>query len=369
MRVAFAIENHLGHRSLMSNMRIALADEPGVEPVWLPIDATGPIVRVPKLRDKHGLVLGLRARTVLREAKAQGPYDALFLHTQRMAHLAVDWMQKTPTFLSVDSTPSLLDKHRGPDEAPPPREGSVYWSVRQALHNRTYRAARGMISMSETTKESLVRGHGVPSSRILVLLPGVDTRLFTPLEVPAASSEVHILFVGNPFERKGGLALMRWVAETKATGFHVDLVTNHTLAPDPRVTVHSGLGPNSPALVALFRRANLFVLPTLADCSSWVVAEAKAAGTAILASRIGGIPELVREGTDGWLIGVGDYAALSHRLEAVMHNPGQLAELGQRAREDAEARLDARGNARRLLEFMRDLLPKPEARAVQASLI
>ncbi len=358
MRVAFAIENHLGHRSLMSNMRIALAEEPGVEPIWLPIDATGPIVRVPGLRDQHGLVLGLRARAVLGEAKQQGPYDALFLHTQRMAHLAVDWMRKTPTFLSVDSTPSLLDRHRSPEEAPPPREGSVYWSVRQALHNRTYRAAHGLVSMSETSRESLVRDHGVPSNRILVLFPGVDTRLFRPLEAPRADSTVRILFVGNPFERKGGLALLRWVAETKATGFHVDLVTNHTIATDPRVTVHSGLGPNSPDLVALFRRADLFVLPTLADCSPWVVPEAKASGTAILASRIGGIPELVREGTDGWLIGVGDYQALSSRLEAVMREPAQLVELGQRAREDAVERLDARVNAHRLLEFMRELLPK-----------
>src|SRR3954469_14541932 len=99
MRVAFIIENQLGHRALLANLKAALAQQKIIDPIWLPLDPYGDGIldRIPRLRDKHALTFGLKARRLLREAKAKGEFGACLMHTQRMAHLAVDRMRQVPT--------------------------------------------------------------------------------------------------------------------------------------------------------------------------------------------------------------------------------------------------------------------------------
>jgi glycosyltransferase involved in cell wall biosynthesis len=160
------------------------------------------------------------------------------------------------------------------------------------------------------------------------------------------------LFVGAEFERKGGKLLLRWVNETARGDFRVDIVTKEPVDPSPRVTVHSGFAPNQPGLIDLIRRADLLVLPTRADMSPWVIAEAKAAGTAVISTRVGAIPELIRDGVDGWLVSPDDYANFAHRLEEALGDRQKLFDFGRRAREDALERFNSVTNARKLIEFM-----------------
>jgi glycosyltransferase involved in cell wall biosynthesis len=354
VRVAFAIENHLGHRTLMSNMRAALADEPGLAAVWIPIDARGNGIfdRVPGIRDTHALMLALSALRGLWASATEGPIDIAFLHTQRMAHLLAPWMRWTPTFLSIDATPALLERYRAV-QGRPHQGRSRYALVRDALHRLTYRLARGVVCMSELVREIVIRDYGVPRDKTLVLWPGVDLGAWHPPAERAAGSDVRLLFVGGDFDRKGGDLLHRWARETQARGWTLDVVTDHPIDPPAHVRHHPPMKPNDPRLRELARQADLFVLPTRADVSSWVIAEAKASGTAVLSTRVGSVPELVRDGMDGWLIPSEDAPALAACLEEALRDRSRLAEFGARAREDAELRFDARRNARTLMDFMR----------------
>jgi glycosyltransferase involved in cell wall biosynthesis len=354
MRVAFIIENQLGHRALLANLKAALAQQKIIDPIWLPLDPYGDGIldRIPRLRDKHALTFGLKARRLLREAKAKGEFGACLMHTQRMAHLAVDRMRQVPTFLSIDATPIELDKYyAGGLNGSPSRRDTFYWGVRDAIHRRTYAAARGIITMSNSVALSLA-SYGVSPADVLVLWPGVDVEQFCPLEMRPLDEQCRILFVGAEFERKGGKLLLRWINETVRRDFRVDIVTKEPIDPLPSVTVHSGFAPNQPGLVDLIRRADLLVLPTRADMSPWVIAEAKAAGTAVISTRVGAIPELIRDGVDGWLVNPDDYTDFARRLEEVLGNRQKLFEFGQRAREDAMERFNSLSNARKLVEFM-----------------
>jgi glycosyltransferase involved in cell wall biosynthesis len=68
--------------------------------------------------------------------------------------------------------------------------------------------------------------------------------------------------------------------------------------------------------------------------------EALAAGTAVVASRVAGIPEVVRDGDNGILFPEGDADALAGHLLALAASSAQVEELGARARRDAVAQLD-----------------------------
>lgn len=338
---------------MMSNLRSALNGRPDIDPIWIPVSTRGNLIidRIPQLRDKYALVLALSARRGLQAAHAKGTVDITLLHTQRMAHLLVPWMRKVPTYLSIDGTPAELELYRALQGQAGPT--GRYSAFRDAVHRRTYRAARGVICMSSFVRDTLVREYRVEPERTLVLLPGVDVERWHPPAEHAPSKSVRLLFIGGDFARKGGPELLRWARETKAKDWSLDIVTEENVQAPAGVQVHSGFKPNDPRLMDLVRQSDLFVLPTRADMSPWVIAEAKASGKAIVTTTVGALPEMVRDGIDGWLIPPRDHDALVECLDARVADRGTLAEFGARARKDAELRFNAARNLELLLDFMR----------------
>jgi glycosyltransferase involved in cell wall biosynthesis len=83
---------------------------------------------------------------------------------------------------------------------------------------------------------------------------------------------------------------------------------------------------------------DIFVLPSRSEAFPNAVLEAMASGMPIVASRVGGIPELIEDGHTGFLVPAGDPLALADRLCRFMANPPFAARLGENARAGAEAR-------------------------------
>jgi glycosyltransferase involved in cell wall biosynthesis len=84
--------------------------------------------------------------------------------------------------------------------------------------------------------------------------------------------------------------------------------------------------------------ADIFVLPSHSEAFPNAVLEAMAAGLPIVASAVGGIPELVRDGRTGALVPAGHPAALADAICALIADPQHAAVLGESAREEAHAR-------------------------------
>ncbi len=80
--------------------------------------------------------------------------------------------------------------------------------------------------------------------------------------------------------------------------------------------------------------------------------EALASGLPIVATRVGGIPDIVRDGETGHLLDVDDAQALGDTLEALIAAPARRREMGRHSRQDAIDRFDSRENARKLFEFV-----------------
>jgi len=82
----------------------------------------------------------------------------------------------------------------------------------------------------------------------------------------------------------------------------------------------------------------------------WVIAEAMAYGRPVVATRVGGIPEVVREHESGYLIERGDVAALAENLRALIDDPGRRIAMGKAGREKVQTLFDLQKNVKQLLE-------------------
>ena len=90
-------------------------------------------------------------------------------------------------------------------------------------------------------------------------------------------------------------------------------------------------------LIDLIANAQFVVVPSeWYENSPFVIYEPFCLGTPVLGARIGGIPEFITEGWNGWLFSSGDADELSKKLNLILNAPEELTRMGKNAREFAE---------------------------------
>ena len=98
----------------------------------------------------------------------------------------------------------------------------------------------------------------------------------------------------------------------------------------PHVHVHADFHPNDERLTELYAQADLLVVPTLADISPWVFLEAMAMGLPVIGTDTGAIREFIHHGKTGFVIAVGDGAALGAVIETLRREAADPAPHGPR---------------------------------------
>jgi glycosyltransferase involved in cell wall biosynthesis len=129
-----------------------------------------------------------------------------------------------------------------------------------------------------------------------------------------------------------------------------------------------GLGPRVAFLGSLphedvircMRAADVFVLPSLVESFGIVLLEAMSCGLPVVASRVMGIPYLVEDGLNGFLVPPTDEEALADRITALLSDPDLRARMGEQNRNKAAAYLMPR-IADRFFELWQTLLRQKEA--------
>ena len=357
LRAAFVLEQTLGHVTHSDNLTNLIRADDRFEPTFLPIkfEVRGLAARIPGYGN-WTVRAGVRARRAIRQMARRSGIDVMFIHTQVPAMLAGHWMRSIPTVVSLDATPMQYDGLAD-------HYGHALGSARveewkRRVHLRSLRRARHLVAWSNWTRDDLVQNYGIPAERISVISPGVDVAKwgFARSRKGAGVTPVRILFVGGDFERKGGLLLVEAVrrlrSESNIPDLELHLVTRADVPPDDWMTVYSGMAPNSPELIALYRRCDVFCLPTLGDCLALVLLEAAASSLALVSTDVGAIHEVVREGDTGKLIPPGDLDALVDALRTVVTDSSLRMRLGAAAHQMALDHHDAAVNARRLVDLL-----------------
>jgi len=174
------------------------------------------------------------------------------------------------------------------------------------------RKAAQLVYPASWAAKSAINDYGADPSRVTVIPFGAN------LEHPPAGSDAgkvpsmdrcRLLFVGGHWQRKGGEIAYETLLKLLELGVDAELTIVGCTPPEhvrhERITVHSFLNKNDPAqraqLERLYQRAHFFILPSRAECFSIALCEANAFGLPVLTSDTGGLPDLVRVGTNGFL--------------------------------------------------------------------
>ncbi|MGE0681853.1 MAG: glycosyltransferase [Candidatus Binatia bacterium] len=300
--------------------------------------------------------LDLRAAFHLRWLVQRGQYDIVHFHTAR-AHALSPWLHGLKGKRLVTRRMDY-----------PLRTGAMTRFL--YLH-----CVDMVVAISQGVYAALTEGN-VPPSRIRLIPSGVDTMRFAP--DPLARERLRsrysidtrnplVVSVGALVERKGHDFLLTAARFLKEKGYHlhylicgkgplhktlVDQVQTLGIVQEVQLI---GFCPNVPEFLAA---ADFFVHVPHYEGLGVAIIEALAAGLPIIASRVGGIPELIEEGKTGLLVPPQDAESLSRSLLHLLENPSfarQLGKAGQMfARKHLDARTMAQANEALYLELLAD---------------
>jgi len=213
--------------------------------------------------------------------------------------------------------------------------------------------------------EGILRLHAQPSGRCEVLLRGVDQTRFFPSS--QLSAEPRVLFVGDIMQEKGVFDLLLAWAQVKRACPNASLTivgldhtqglfsrTMRSLGVDSSVTLTGPL-PH-PAVANLMRQFRLLCLPSHGEGTPNCVMEALACGLPVVATRVGGIPDIVEHEKTGLLVDKKDVDGLAAALVTLLGDAHQCARMGQAAQVFAREHLDARKTIDRLVALYNELI-------------
>lgn len=114
---------------------------------------------------------------------------------------------------------------------------------------------------------------------------------------------------------------------------------------------------------ARLSRATLLALPTMMDTAPNVLAESRAAGVPVVASAVGGIPELIEDGVDGLLVPAGSRDALAGAIRHLLRDPSAARSMAERGRRRVFEEHRAAVQVSKLVDVYRDIVAPQPGRA------
>lgn len=239
---------------------------------------------------------------------------------------------------------------------------------RNFLSRLKYRwAIDGYIAISQAIRQTLIRG-GVPDERIVVVPESVDLATFDAIEPLWAE-----------FPPRQGRRFMCVAALTEEKGIDVLLqafARHHRNHPESTLTIAGsgrleswlkgladgeGLGGAvaflgfRPDFIAVMKCMDAVVMPSLSEGFGRAALYGMAAGLPVVASEVGGIPEMVLPGETGLLVPPGDPESLAAALDRLAADPESARTMGRRGRERVEARFNSQQMVNRSLELLHKL--------------
>jgi glycosyltransferase involved in cell wall biosynthesis len=198
------------------------------------------------------------------------------------------------------------------------------------------RTCHGIIAVSDAVRRGLIES-GVPAAKIETIHTGIEMPESAPRD--RAEADFVIGHMGAFTEEKG-----QDVAVAAAALIHSSLPRARViLAGDGRLL--SEIRRSAPENVtfpgfvadraAFFAALDLFIMPSRSEAWGLAALEAMAHGVPVIASDVGGLPEILEPGNGGWLVPANDPAALARAITVAASDPDRLRAQGHQARERA----------------------------------
>lgn len=239
---------------------------------------------------------------------------------------------------------------------------------------RTALRRAAMVTTVSTALAARVRALGVPAERVDVIPMPLDAGAYGDPHAPhpdarpfdAEREAHHVLFVGRLTAQKGAADLVEAMAQVvrERSQVHLTVIGDgpersalaervERLGLEKHVRF---LGVRTGAEVATFyRRASVLVVPSTTGARGeqegfgLVAVEGMAGGVPVVATRSGGLTDIVRDGETGWLVTAGASEELARTLLDVLAHPDEARRRAGEARRDVVARFAPESLARRYI--------------------
>ena len=226
-------------------------------------------------------------------------------------------------------------------------------------------------SMATKTQVSVLTGSRVDAELIPM---GVDIEQPDPQVVASLRARFEgggplVVFLGRIVQEKGVLDLVRAFATVHAKlptarlavvgrGVDSDLVSQLSLDLGLGGAVEQPGWAEPADVVNWFAAADVVVAPSWFEAQGLSVMEAQAVGAAVVATNVGGIPDVIEDGRTGILVEPRDPEALAAAVLSLLDDPGAAKAIGQRAAEEATHRLTRQASARAFESLYNRLLAR-----------
>lgn len=305
---------------------------------------------------------GLQAGRRMRRLFRAGLPNVLHFHRQATAYASISLMRRVPSLVSIDCTQDIVV-----DAATSRLERWTYQPNIRA-ESRIFEAAAAVISTSQWAADCLRRSYPSCRAPIHVMPTAVRLQFFSESwlderrQRATSGLRPRVLFVGGDFRRKGGPDLVAaWRAGDFAQLAELEIVTDDPRAPEDvrGVRVLRGVASYSTEWVDLWRRADVFVLPTRQDAFGLVFQEAAAAGLPRIGTRTNAVPEMITDGVSGLLVAPGDCEGLVRALRTLIESADLRQRFGRAARDQVLRDAHPDDYRRRLAGIIRDAAHPP----------
>jgi glycosyltransferase involved in cell wall biosynthesis len=239
---------------------------------------------------------------------------------------------------------------------------SFNWFLR-VFEEKMLERSNKIIAVSDFTRRELLQYYKVKEAKIRVIHNGVDVDKFKPAtdklkakaEVGFNPKDKAILSVGRLYARKGLFTLIESMAlvtrKFKNAKFIIagkglsnevkKLVSYATKLGVKDSIIFTGYFPDK-KLPRLYQAADVFAFSTFYENLPFAVLEALSTGLPVVTTRVGGIPEMIEDGKNGFLVEPFDSRELADRILYYLEHPAVASEMALLARKTIENQFDWR---------------------------
>lgn len=237
--------------------------------------------------------------------------------------------REIPYHLFITYPMILCYRDRTKPWIPPPEDREAFL----ALESDLYQQAAGIFVNAGYVKQSLVEDYRVAEDRITVTGLGVNPYfLDRPPENIPTSCRHNLLFVGYDFGYKGGADLLAAFAIARESIPELTLTVvgpGADQVPTTPGVQRTGLIRDRNALLACYREADLFVMPSLCDSFGFVFLEAMTQGVPCIGTDLNAMPEIIAHEHTGYVVPVRNPRVLADAILRFYAEPENRLRMGR----------------------------------------
>jgi glycosyltransferase involved in cell wall biosynthesis len=247
---------------------------------------------------------------------------------------------------------------------------SFNWFLR-IFEEKMLKRSNRLIAVSDFTRRELQKYYKIKENKIRVIHNGVDVNKFKPaenkrkikMELGFNPDDLAILSVGRLYARKGLFTLIesmpavvkrfrnaKFIISGKGQSNEMKkLVTHATKLGVKDNIIFTGYYPDS-KLPKLYQAADVFAFSTFYEHHPFAVLEALSSRLPVVTTNVGGIPETIEDGKNGFLCEPFNAKQLSDRVLFCLEHPAAALEIAYLARKTIEERFDWRLIVKKVLK-------------------